>query len=83
MTAYTPRRQYGGGTAFAPVMPDQFELSARVMTGHNLYCQRDHCQQIVDAGGDCLFLDKANRAQLVDGLKLLFDPSMPFPPLLE
>ena len=45
-----------------------------MVTGDALYCQRNLCQQIVAAGGDYLFIVKANQPTLYEDLRLLFDP---------
>ena len=39
-------------------------LKGRVVTGDAMFCQRDLCQQIVDSGGDYLFVIKDNQPEL-------------------
>ena len=58
----------------APQLIARLNLQGRVLTGDALYCQRSLCQQIVAAGGDYLFVVKANQPTLADDLRLLFDP---------
>ena len=67
----------------APALLAKIELAGRVITADALYCQRNLCQQIVDAGGDYLILVKANQPELFTDLQLLFDPPTPGPVLLD
>ncbi len=56
----------------APAVLGAVPLSGRLVTGDALYCQRQVCQQILDAGGDYLILVKANQPTLYDDLAVLF-----------
>ena len=54
----------------------------RVLTGDALFCQRDLCHQVRDAGGDDLLVVKGNQSALHAAIRLLFDPPAdldPFP----
>ena len=39
-------------------------LEGRLVTGDAMFCQREVCQQVVDAGGDYLFVVKDNQPEL-------------------
>ena len=41
-------------------------VAGNVITGDALYCQRDYCQQLLDAGGDYLVIVKKNQRELYD-----------------
>jgi len=56
----------------APALLAALPLAGRVVTGDALYCQREVCQQILDAGGDYLITVKANQPTLYDDLFVLF-----------
>lgn len=60
--------------AVAPRLLAGLDLRGRVVTGDALYCQRKLCEQILAAGGDYLFIVKANQPTLYEDLRLLFDP---------
>jgi predicted transposase YbfD/YdcC len=45
-----------------------------VLTGDALFCQRALCKQVVDSGGDYLFIVKENQHRLHEDIRLLFDP---------
>jgi predicted transposase YbfD/YdcC len=53
------------------------DWKGKVLTGDALYCQRCLCAVILLAGGDYLFLVKANQPQLLEDLRLLFAPASP------
>lgn len=61
----------------APTLLGQVDWHGRVMTGDALFCQRNLCQQVVDAGGDYLLLVKENQPTLLEDIRLLFDPPDP------
>lgn len=63
----------------APALLDRVDWHGRVMTGDALFCQRQLCQQVLDAGGDYLLAVKANQPQLFADIALLFDPPAPIP----
>jgi predicted transposase YbfD/YdcC len=65
----------------APTVIDQIDWPGRVLTGDALYCQRDLCQQVLDAGGDYLLIVKANQRTLHRALLQTFAPTAR--PLLE
>jgi predicted transposase YbfD/YdcC len=52
----------------------QIDWKGKVLTGDALYCQRCLCLAILLAGGDYLFIVKANQPQLFEDLRLLFAP---------
>jgi predicted transposase YbfD/YdcC len=58
----------------APALIDQIDWRQRVLTGDALFCQRQLCQQVVDAGGDYLLLVKENQPTLFAAIQVLFDP---------
>ena len=47
-------------------------VAGNLVTGDALYCQRDYCQQIRDAGGDYLVIVKRNQRELYDDIALAF-----------
>ena len=47
-------------------------MADNVITGDALYCQRDYCQQLLDAGGDYLVIVKKNQRELYDAIALAF-----------
>ena len=47
-------------------------MAGNTLTGDALYCQRDYCQQIRDAGGDYLVIVKKNQRELYDDIALAF-----------
>jgi predicted transposase YbfD/YdcC len=58
----------------APRLLDRIDWHGRVLTGDALFCQRDLCQQVLDAGGHYLFAVKPNQPALYRDIALLFDP---------
>jgi predicted transposase YbfD/YdcC len=65
----------------APTLIARLEWRGRVLTGDALFCQRHLCTQVLDAGGDYLFIVKENQPTLSEDIRLLFDPPFPVPPL--
>jgi predicted transposase YbfD/YdcC len=55
----------------------QVDWKGKILTGDALYCQRCLCAAILLAGGDYLFIVKANQPQLFEDLRLLFAPPAP------
>src|SRR5947209_11473831 len=54
------------------------DWKGKILTGDALYCQRWLCAAILLAGGDYLFLVKANQPHLFEDLRLLFaSPLLP------
>ena len=47
-------------------------MAGNVIAGDALYCQRDYCQQLLDAGGDYLVIVKKNQRELYDAIALAF-----------
>jgi len=48
----------------APRLIAHLDWHGRVLTGDALFCQRDLCAQVGDAGGDYLVIVKENQPQL-------------------
>jgi len=55
----------------------QIDWKGKVLTGDALYCQRCLCLALLSAGGDYLFIVKANQPQLFEDLRLLFASPAP------
>lgn len=49
-------------------------LKGRVVTGDAMFCQREICQQIIDSGGDYLFVVKDNQPELKAAIEAEFEP---------
>ena len=49
-------------------------LQGRLITGDAMFCQREVCQQIVDSGGDYLFVVKNNQPELKVSIEAEFQP---------
>jgi hypothetical protein len=49
-------------------------LQGRLVTGDAMYCQRELCQQIIDSGGDYLFVVKDNQSELKEAIVAEFRP---------
>lgn len=58
----------------APTLLTRVDWHDRVLTGDALFCQRNLCQQVLDAGGDYLLTVKENQGTLYHDIALLFDP---------
>ncbi len=58
----------------APQLLAQVDWPGRILTGDAIFCQRQLCTQVVEAGGDYLFVVKANQADLQDSVAQLFEP---------
>jgi len=63
--------------AVASLLVKLVDWKGKVLTGDALYCQRLLCQALLQAGGDYLFLVKANQPQLFEALRLLFETPPP------
>lgn len=61
----------------APTAIGQVAWQGRVLTGDALYCQRRLCTQVVEAGGDYLFVVDANQPTLLADIQQLFAPPPP------
>lgn len=70
----------------APRMLKSMDLREKVVMGDALHTQRDVSTQIVEAGGEYIWLAKGNQPQLEDNIRLWFEPDvqpipgMSFPP---
>ena len=51
-------------------------LRGRLITGDAIFCQRDFCQQIIDAEGDYLVFVKENQPTLLHDIEAAFAPEM-------
>jgi len=49
-------------------------LQGRLITGDAIFCQRDFCQQVIDAGGDYLVFVKDNQPTLLHDIQTAFTP---------
>jgi len=49
-------------------------LKGRLVTGDAMFCQRELCEQIVDSGGDYLFVVKDNQPDLKAAIEADFQP---------
>ena len=47
-------------------------VAGNLITGDALYCQRDYCRQLLEAGGDYLVIVKKNQRELYDAIALAF-----------
>jgi hypothetical protein len=52
-------------------------LKGRLVTGDAMFCQREICQQIVDHGGDYLFVVKDNQPELMAAIEAEFQRGFP------
>jgi hypothetical protein len=50
-------------------------LQGRLITGDAMFCQRDFCQQVIDAGGDYLVFVKDNQPTLLHDIQTAFAPA--------
>jgi len=49
-------------------------LEGRLVTGDAMFCQRDFCQQVIDARGDYLVFVKDNQPTLLHDIQMAFAP---------
>ena len=49
-------------------------LKGRLVTGDAMFCQRELCEEIVDSGGDYLFVVKDNQPELKAAVEADFRP---------
>jgi hypothetical protein len=50
-------------------------LRGQIIIGDAMFCQRDLCQQIIDSGGDYLFVVKDNQPELKEAIAADFQPA--------
>ncbi len=65
----------------APSLIARIDWQGRVMTGDALFCQRNVCQDVLNAHGDYLLIVKENQPALYQDIRLLFDPPFDTLPL--
>lgn len=71
----TPGAEKGAAAVTAaPALLARIAWPGRVLTGDALFCQRQLCQQVLDAGGDDVLLVKETQPTLYNDIRLLFDP---------
>jgi len=58
----------------APTLLAQLDLHGAVVTGDAMFAQRNLSVQVVEGGGDYLWKVKDNQPQLLEDIRLLFDP---------
>jgi predicted transposase YbfD/YdcC len=71
------QQAHEGELTVAAEVIGQLDWTGRVLTGDALYCQRRLCAQVVEAGGDYLFLVDANQPTLQADIAQLFAPPPP------
>src|SRR5919202_1862653 len=71
------QRGRAGELTAATTLIAQLDWEGRVLTGDALSCQRRLCAQVVEAGGDYLFLVDANQPSLQADIEQLFAPPPP------
>ena len=52
-------------------------IKGRLVTGDAMFCHRELCEQIVDSGGDYLFVVKDNQPELKAAIEADFQPGFP------
>ncbi len=58
--------------SMASKLLDRVVVPDRVVTGDALYCNRNLCQQVMEAGGDYLMAVKVNQKSLYEDVELCF-----------
>jgi predicted transposase YbfD/YdcC len=71
---------HAGELTVAAELIAQIDWAGRVLTGDALYCQRRLCAEVVEAGGDYLFVVDANQPTLQADIEQLFAPAPPSAP---
>jgi hypothetical protein len=64
-----------------PALVARVAWPGRVLTGDALFCQRQVCRQVCEAGGDYVVLVQENQPTLYEDIRLRFDPPPPLTPL--
>lgn len=67
-------QQHEAELSLAPQAIEQIDWQGRVLTGDALYCQQALCAQVVEAGGDYLFIVKENQPTLLADIVQVFSP---------
>jgi predicted transposase YbfD/YdcC len=62
------------GVVLAPALLARIDWRGRVLTGDALFCQRNLCRQVREAGGDYLLVVREHQPALHADLALLCDP---------
>jgi len=57
----------------APRLLERIDLHGRLVTGDALYAQRELCQQVLDGGGNFLWVVKKSQRTLYESIDLLFE----------
>lgn len=65
-------RPGAGELTAARALTTLLPVAGNTLTGDALYCQRDYCQQIRDAGGNYPVIVKKNQQELYDDIALAF-----------
>jgi len=63
----------------APKVLEQLDIQGKIITGDAMHTQRAISAQIVDAGGDYLWVVKENQERLYQDIERLFAPDKPKP----
>jgi predicted transposase YbfD/YdcC len=67
----------GGELPAAPKLLKQIDLRGKVVMGDALHTQRGVSIQIVEAGGEYIWLAKGNQPQMEEDIRLWFEPDVP------
>ena len=59
-------------TAARELTAELLPVAGNLITGDALYCQRDYCRQLLEAGGNYLVIVKKNQRELYDAIALAF-----------
>ena len=62
---------------FLGVLP----LQGKIVTGDAMFCQRDFCEQVIEAGGDYVLKVKENQPTVLQPIAAMFAESSVFSPL--
>lgn len=67
----------GGELPAAPKLLKQIDLRGKVVMGDALHTQKGVSNQIVEAGGEYIWLAKGNQPQMEEDIRLWFEPDVP------